>query len=384
MNLSLTEEQLQFQTELHNFAQHEVAPLAAEYDRTGTFPWDTLKKMAAKGYLGIPIPKEYGGLGLDTICYLIALEELSFACSSTGVITAVHTSVGTYPIYLFGNEEQKQKYVVPLAKGEKLGAFALTEPSAGSDAGAIAAIAERNPNNPGEYILNGSKVFITNGTSAESIIVIAVTNNSEGSKGISAFIVEKGTPGLSIGQEERKLGLHASEASELIFDNCVIPKENLLGELGDGFKISMITLDAARLGIAAQALGVAKAAFFECLRFVKEHNFKGKPFSKMQSIQFTLADIVTELEAARLLMYKAAYMKDNNEIFTKEASMAKVLATETAMKSVNVTTRLMGEYGYTKRSPIERYLRDVKVMEIYEGTSEIQRLIIGKQLLKSI
>jgi butyryl-CoA dehydrogenase len=382
MNLSLTEEQFQFQTELRNFAQHEVAPFAAEFDKTGTFPWDTLKKMAAKGYLGIPIPKEYGGLGLDTICYLIALEELSCACSATGVITAVHTSVGTYPIYLFGSEEQKQKFVIPLAKGEKLGAFALTEPAAGSDAGAIATIAEPNINNPNEYILNGSKVFITNGTSAESVIVIAVTDRSKGLKGISAIIVEKGTPGFSIGQGEEKLGLHASEASELIFDNCIIPKDNLLGTPGDGFKISMITLDAARLGIAAQALGVAKAAFFECLRYVKGNNFNGKPLSKMQSIQFTLADMTTELEAARLLMYKAAYLKDNNKAFTKEASMAKVLATENAMKFINITSRLMGEFGYTKRSPMERFLRDVKVMEIYEGTSEIQRLIISKQLMK--
>jgi butyryl-CoA dehydrogenase len=382
MNLSLTEEQFQFQTELRNFAQHEVAPFAAEFDKTGTFPWDTLKKMAAKGYLGIPIPKEYGGLGLDTICYLIALEELSCACSATGVIAAVHTSVGTYPIYLFGSEEQKQKFVIPLAKGEKLGAFALTEPAAGSDAGAIATIAEPNINNPNEYILNGSKVFITNGTSAESVIVIAVTDRSKGLKGISAIIVEKGTPGFSIGQGEEKLGLHASEASELIFDNCIIPKDNLLGTPGDGFKISMITLDAARLGIAAQALGVAKAAFFECLRYVKGNNFNGKPLSKMQSIQFTLADMTTELEAARLLMYKAAYLKDNNKAFTKEASMAKVLATENAMKFINITSRLMGEFGYTKRSPMERFLRDVKVMEIYEGTSEIQRLIISKQLMK--
>lgn len=382
MNLSLTEAQKQFQAEIRGFAQHEVAPLAAELDRTGEFPWDTLKKMAEKGYLGIPIPKEYGGLGLDTISYLIALEELSCACSATGVITAVHTSVGTYPIYLFGTEEQKQKFVVPLAKGEKLGAFALTEPAAGSDAAAITTIAEINANNPDEYILNGSKVFITNGTSAEWIIVIAVTDNSKDQKGISALIMEKGTPGFSIGQEEQKLGLHASEASELIFDNCKIPRANLLGHEGDGFKICMITLDAARLGIAAQALGVAKAAFYECLSFVKENNINGKPISKQQNIQFTLADMATEIEAARLLMYNAAYMKDINKPFTKEASMAKVLATETAMKFVNITSRLMGEFGYTKRSPMERFLRDVKVMEIYEGTSEIQRLIISKQLLK--
>jgi len=381
MDFILTDEQLHFQTEVRDFVTREVIPKAAENDKTGKFPWEILRKMGAKGYLGIPLPTEYGGLGKDTISYLIANEELSRGCGATGVITAVHTSVGTYPIYLFGTEEQKQKFVVPLAKGEKIGAFALTEPEAGSDAAAITTIAEKSKDGK-SYILNGSKIFISNGSAAEIIIVLVLTNKSNPKKGISAFIVEKGTPGFEVGGEEYKMGLHASEATELIFNNCEIPQENLLGAEGDGFKIGMISLDGGRLGIAAQALGVAQAAFEEALLFSKIKMRKGKPMNKHQNIQFMFADANTELEAARLLLYRAGYLKDQGQIFTKEASMAKVFATDVAMRIVNKVSRVMGEYGYTKRSPMERYLRDVKVTEIYEGTSEIQRLIIGKNLLK--
>lgn len=382
MNLSLTDTQLEFRTKVYEFAKDELKPKAPELDRNGTFPWENLKKLGTMGFLGIPIPKEYGGLGLDTISYLIGIEELSWGCSSTGVIAAVHTSVGTYPIYLFGSEEQKRSFVPPLARGEKLGAFALTEPAAGSDASAITTTAVHNGGKRNGYVLNGSKIFITNGKSAEVIIVLAVTDKSKGHHGISAFIIEKDTPGFTYGDKEHKMGLHASEASELIFENCELPYENLLGSEGDGFKISMITLDGGRLGIAAQALGVAKAAYEEGLRFIKEHDLNGKPLSKQQGIQFMFADMATELEAARLLMYEAAFLKDVNKRFTKEAAMAKVYASEVAMRVVNKTSSVIGELCNSHRSSISRLLRDVKVTEIYEGTSEIQRLIIAKQLLK--
>ncbi len=382
MDLSLTDEQARFRHKVHDFARHELKPYAAERDRTGEFPWDSLKKMGQLGYLGMPIPKEYGGLGLDTISYLIGIEELSAACGSTGVITAVHTSVGTYPIYLFGTEEQKKKYVTTLARGEILGAFAITEPGAGSDAGSIATTAQPIDGGNEGYLLNGTKVFITNGTSAGTVIVIAVTDKTKGHRGLSAFIVEKGTPGFKVGMGESKLGLHASETSELIFENCEVPRENLLGADGDGFKISMITLDASRIGIAAQALGTARAAFEECIGFARSHISNTKPLNKHQGIQFVLADMATQLEAARLLMYKAADMKDRNMPYTKEASMAKVFASEVAMHITNTASRIMGEFGFSITSPMERYLRDIKVSEIYEGTSEIQRLIIAKQLLK--
>ena len=382
MELALSEEHLRFQAEVRAFVDSEIVPRAAEADRTGTFPWEILRKMGPIGLLGIPIPKEYGGLGKDTISYLIAIEELSRGCGATGVITAVHTSVGTYPIYLFGTEEQKQKFVKPLARGEKIGAFALTEPEAGSDAAAIKTIAEHRGDPENGYILNGSKIFISNGSAAEIMIVLALTDSSDQKKGISAFIVEKGTPGFDVGGEEHKMGLHASEATELVFENCNIPLENRLGEEGDGFKIGMISLDGGRLGIAAQALGVAQAAFEECYSFSKTRLRAGKPLVKYQGIQFMFANLATELEAARLLMYRAGYLKDKGQRFTKEASMAKVYATDVSMRTVNETSRIMGEFGYTRRSPMERYLRDVKVTEIYEGTSEIQRLIISKQLLK--
>jgi alkylation response protein AidB-like acyl-CoA dehydrogenase len=339
---------------------------------------------ASKGLLGIPIPVEYGGLGLDSISYLIGIEEISFGCGSTGVITAVHTSVGTYPILLFGTKEQKQKFVRPLATGEKIGAFALTEPAAGSDASAIQTIATRSGSSGDDgYILNGGKIFISNGKAAGVVIVLAATDKTKGHHGISAFIVEKGTPGFNYGVEEEKLGLHASEASELIFDNCFVPAENLLGSEGDGFKISMISLDAGRLGIAAQALGVARAAFTVSLRFAKENVLFGQQLSKQQSIQFMFADMATELESARLLMYKAAYLKDQNKRYTKESAMAKMYASEVAVRVTNNASKIMGEFGYTKRSPIERYLREAKVTEIYEGTSEIQRIIIAKNILRT-
>ena len=381
MDLLLTEDQMQFRSKVREFAKAEILPYSAEYDRLGEFPWATLKKMGEIGLLGIPIPKEYGGLGLDTISYLIGVEELSAACGSTGVITAVHTSVGTYPIYLFGTEEQKQKFVKPLAKGEILGAFALTEAEAGSDAAAIKATAVRRGGKHKGFVLNGRKIFITNGNSAGIVIVLAITDKSKDHKGISAFIVEKGAPGFKYGSEEQKMGLHASEATELVFENCEVPAENLLGEEGNGFLISMITLDGGRLGIAAQALCVARAAFEESLKYSKTKKQAGKLLYRHQNIQFLFADMSTKLEAARLLMYNAAFLKDQNVRYTWQSAMAKLYSTEVAMQIVNTASWIMGEFGYTQRSPMERYLRDVKVTEIYEGTSEIQRLIIAKQLL---
>jgi butyryl-CoA dehydrogenase len=383
MQFSFSDEQSNFRDEISEFAKQNILPNAKKLDETGEFPEENLKNMASKGYLGIPIPKEYDGLGLDSISYLIGIEEISAACGSTGVITAVHTSVGTYPIVLFGTEEQKNKYVKPLAAGGKIGAFALTEPSAGSDAAAIQTTATHTEKNGEDgYILNGGKIFISNGKTAGVVIVLGLTDKTKGHHGISAFIVEKGTPGFNYGVEEEKLGLHASEASELTFDNCFIPKSNLLGSEGDGFKISMISLDGGRLGIAAQALGVARAALFETIKFTKENTFDSVPLSKQQGFQFKLADMATELDAARLLMYKAAYMKDQKLRYTKESAMAKMYASEVAVRITNICSRIMGEYGYTRRSPIERYLREAKVTEIYEGTSEIQRIIIAKQLLK--
>lgn len=385
MELVLSEKHIKFRDEIRKFVNQEIAPSAIELDREGQFPWENLKKLGSKGYLGIPIPKKFGGLELDSISYLIGLEEISTACGSTGVIIAVHTSVGTYPIFLFGTAEQKERYVRPLAMGEKIGAFALTEPAAGSDASAIQTTAipkyGQDSSEKG-YVLNGGKVFITNGKSAEVVIVIAVTDKTKGHHGISAFIVEKGTPGFNYGVEEDKLGLHGSEATELVFDNCFIPEENMLGEEGDGFKISMVTLDGGRLGIAAQALGVARAAFYEALKFVKENKYLGKPLFHQQGIQFMFADMATELQAARLLMYKAGFLKDQNLPYTKESAMAKIYASEVAVRITNKTSRIMGEFGYTKHSTIERHLREAKVTEIYEGTSEIQRLIISKNLLR--
>jgi butyryl-CoA dehydrogenase len=383
MELQLSEEHTRFQHEIRDFARREIKPHAKKLDNSGEYPWDNLKKMAERGYLGIPIPKEYGGLGLDTISYLIGIEEISAVCGSTGVITAVHTSVGTYPIVLFGTDGQKREFAIPLAKGEKIGAFALTEPAAGSDAAAIqttATLTERK----GEkwYIINGGKVFISNGKSAGVSIVLAVTDKSKGHNGISAFIVEKDTAGFNYGVEEEKLGLHASEASELTFDNCFIPATNLLGFEGQGFKISMVSLDGGRLGIAAQALGVGRAALEETLRLVKEIHGNGRTLSKQQGIQFMFADMATELEAARLIMYKAAFMKDQGIRYSKESAMAKLLASEVSMMVTNKCSRVLGELGYSKRTPVERYLREAKVTEIYEGTSEIQRLIIAKQLMK--
>lgn len=361
------------------FTINEVAPIAHEIDEEEKFPYETVDKMAECGMLGIPFPKEYGGEGGDYLGYTLAVEELSKACGTTGVILSAHTSLGAAPIYEFGTEEQKQKYLVPLAKGEKIGAFGLTEPNAGTDASAQQTTAILDGD---YYILNGSKIFITNAGVADIYIVMAMTDKSRGTRGISAFIVEKDTPGFSIGKKEKKLGIRGSATCELIFENCKIPKENLLGKVGQGFKIAMKTLDGGRIGIAAQALGIAQGALDSTVSYVKERKQFGRSLSAFQNTQFELANMKTKIEAARLLVYKAASKKDEGKTFSVEAAMAKLYAAEVAMEVTTKAVQLHGGYGYTREYDVERMMRDAKITEIYEGTSEVQRMVISADLLK--
>ncbi len=361
------------------FTVNEVAPIAHEIDEEEKFPYATVDKMAECGMLGIPFPKEYGGEGGDYLGYTLAVEELSKACGTTGVILSAHTSLGANPIYEFGTEEQKQKFLVPLAKGEELGAFGLTEPNAGTDASAQQTTAVLDGDN---YILNGTKIFITNAGPADIYIVMAMTDKSKGTRGISAFIVEKGTEGFTIGKKEKKLGIRGSATCELIFENCVIPKENLLGKVGQGFKIAMKTLDGGRIGIAAQALGIAQGALDVTVDYVKERKQFGRSLSAFQNTQFELANMKTKIEAARLLVYKAASKKDAGKPYSVDAAMAKLYASEVAMEVTTKAVQLHGGYGYTREYDIERMMRDAKITEIYEGTSEVQRMVISADLLK--
>ena len=379
MDFALSKKHEMFRTLFQDFAMQEVAPLAAEIDETGEFPWVTVKKMAALGFLGLPFPSEFGGAGADTLAYTMAVEEISRACAATGVILSAHVSLGAHPLYQFGTPEQKARFLVPQAKGEKLGAFALTEPNAGTDAAGqqTTALLEGT-----DYVLNGSKIFITNGEVADIYIVFAMTDRSKGLKGISAFVVEKGTPGLTFGPQENKLGIRASSTTELIFEDCRIPATNLLGKEGDGFKIAMQTLDGGRIGIAAQALGIAQSALDESLRYAKERQQFAKPIGTFQAIQWMIADMGTEIEAARLLVYRAAWLKDMRKPFSKEAAMAKLYASETAMKHTVKAIQIHGGYGYMKDYKVERLMRDAKITEIYEGTSEVQRMVISASLLK--
>jgi len=379
MDFALSKKHEMFRTLFQDFAMQEVAPLAAEIDESGEFPWVTVKKMAALGFLGLPFPSEFGGAGADTLAYTMAVEEISRACAATGVILSAHVSLGAHPLYQFGTPEQKARFLVPQAKGEKLGAFALTEPNAGTDAAGQQTTALLEG---GEYVLNGSKIFITNGEVADIYIVFAMTDRSKGLKGISAFVVEKGTPGFAFGPQENKLGIRASSTTELIFEDCRIPASNLLGKEGDGFKIAMQTLDGGRIGIAAQALGIAQSALDESLRYAKERQQFAKPIGTFQAIQWMIADMGTEIEAARLLVYRAAWLKDMRKPFSKEAAMAKLYASETAMKHTVKAIQIHGGYGYMKDYKVERLMRDAKITEIYEGTSEVQRLVISASLLK--
>jgi len=376
---NLTEEQELLKKTVRDFAEKEITPKAAEMDEKEEYDWSLWNKMADMGLCGIPYPDDYEGAGMDNISYAIAVEELSRVCASSGVIISAHTSLCAWPIYHFGTEEQKQKYLVPLTNGEKIGAMGLTEPAAGTDAGATKTTAVLDGD---EYVLNGTKIFITNAFYADTYVVIAVTDKSLEHKGISAFIVEKGTPGFTFGKKEHKLGIRASATYELVFENCRIPKENLLGQEGMGFKLIMMTLDGGRIGIAAQALGIAQGAFEAALEYSKIREQFGEPISANQGIQWMLADMATRIDASRLLIYRAAWLKDNNMPYSKEAAMAKVYASEAAMWVTTKAVQIFGGYGYTREYPVERMMRDAKITEIYEGTSEVQRMVIAANILK--
>ena len=379
MLLELNDQQKMIQKMVREFAEKEVGPLAAELDAKEKYPHETLKKMAKLGLLGIIIPTEYGGAGLDTISYATVVEEISRKCASTGVITSVHNSLTAWPIMKYGTEEQKKKYLPILAKGEKIGAFAGTEPNAGSDLGAMATTAVLKGD---KYIINGDKTFITSGPEAGIIIVFAVTDKEAGAKGISAFIVESDMKGYKVGSIFEKLGINASKTSELIFENMEVPKENILGKEGEGFKIALATLDGGRIGIASQAVGIAQAALDESVEYSKQRQQFGRPIAKFQAIQWMVADMATKIEASRFLVYNACFKKDKGERFSKEAAMAKLFASETAMEVVIKAVQVHGGYGYTKEYTVERLFRDAKITELYEGTSEVQRMVIAGSLLR--
>ena len=379
MNFGLTREQELVRQMVREFAVNEVKPIAAEIDETERFPMENVKKMGELGMMGIPFSKELGGAGGDVLSYIIAVEELSKVCGTTGVILSAHTSLCASLINENGTPAQKEKYLVPLAKGEKIGAFGLTEPGAGTDAAGQQTVAVLDGDN---YILNGSKIFITNGGVADTFIVFAMTDKKLGTKGISAFIVEKGFPGFSIGKKEEKLGIRASSTTELIFENCVVPKENLIGKEGKGFGIAMKTLDGGRIGIAAQALGIAEGALEESVKYMKERKQFGRPLAAFQGLQWMLADMDTKIEAARNLVYKAAWLKQNKMPYSVDAARAKLFAAEVAMEVTTKAVQLHGGYGYTKEYPVERMMRDAKITEIYEGTSEVQRMVISGSLVR--
>jgi butyryl-CoA dehydrogenase len=379
MRFELTNEDLMMRELFRKFTQNEVEPIAAEIDDEEKFPEETVKKMANLGMLGIPFPREYGGAGGTYWQYINLVEELAVACATTSVVVSAHTSLCASPIYEFGTEEQKKKYLVPLASGEKLGAFGLTEPNAGTDAAGQQTTAVKEGDH---YILNGSKIFITNAGYADTYIVMAMTDRSAGLKGISAFIVESDFEGFSVGKKESKMGIRGSSTCELIFEDCKVPAENLLGAEGKGFKIAMMTLDGGRIGIAAQALGIAQGAYNETVKYVKERKQFGRSIAAFQNTQFQIADMKTKLEAARFLVYYAAYMKQNKQPYSQAAAMAKLYASEAAMEITTKAVQLHGGYGYTREYPVERMMRDAKITEIYEGTSEVQRMVISATELK--
>ncbi|MBE6032039.1 MAG: acyl-CoA dehydrogenase [Clostridiales bacterium] len=376
MDFQLTKEQSFMQKMAREFAVNEVAPIAAEIDITGEFPLENVKKMGRYGLMGIPFPQEWGGAGLDYVSYTIAIEELAKACASTSAICSAHTGLCCWPIFHWGNEEQKKKYLPGLLSGKLLGAFGLTEPNAGTDAGGQQT---RAVDAGDHWVLNGSKIFITNGGYADVYVVMAVTDKTKGTHdGISAFIVEKDFPGFSIGKKEDKMGIRASSTTELIFRDCIVPKENLLGKVGGGFRVAMSTLDGGRIAIASQAVGIAQGAFDVTVEYMKARKQFNKPLSKFQALQFDIADMRARIEAARMLVRKAAWLKDNNDVkFGPNAAMAKLYASETAMFVTTKAVQLHGGYGYTKDYPVERMMRDAKITEIYEGTSEVQRIIVA-------
>ena len=379
MNFTLTKEQELVRQMVRDFAVNEVKPIAAEIDVTERFPMENVKKMGELGMMGIPFPTEFGGAGGDVLSYILAVEELSKVCATTGVILSAHTSLCASLISENGTPEQKEKYLRDLCTGNKIGAFGLTEPGAGTDAAGQQTTAVLDGDN---YILSGSKIFITNGGVADTFIIFAMTDKSKGTKGISAFIVEKGFQGFSIGKKEDKLGIRASSTTELIFENCIVPKENLIGREGKGFGIAMKTLDGGRIGIAAQALGIAEGALEEAIKYMKERKQFGRPISAFQGLQWMVAEMSTKIEAARFLVYKAAWLKENKQPYSVDAARAKLYAAEVAMDVTTKAVQLFGGYGYTKEYPMERMMRDAKITEIYEGTSEVQKMVISGSLLK--
>lgn len=376
MHLAFTEEQMMMRDMVRQFAESEIAPFIDNMEQ-GEFPHDIMKKMGNLGLMGITVPSAYGGAGMDFTSYILAINELSKVSAVVGVILSVHTSVGTNPILYFGTEEQKKKYVPQLASGQYLGAFCLTEPEAGSDAGALKTKAIKQDDH---YVLNGAKVFITNGGEADVYIVFASTNPNRGSRGISAFIVEKDTPGFIVGKDEKKMGLHGSRTVQLTFENMKVPAENLLGNENEGFKIAMANLNIGRIGISAQSLGIAEAALEAATNYATERMQFGKPIAVNQGVGFKLADMATAVEAAKLLVYRAANLQSLGLPCGKEASMAKLFASKTAVQVSTEAIQVFGGYGYTEDYPVERYFRDAKVTEIYEGTSEIQRIVISKNI----
>ncbi|MDD4781898.1 MAG: acyl-CoA dehydrogenase [Tissierellia bacterium] len=379
MNFQLSKEQEMARQLFRDFAEKEVKPLAQEIDEEERFPIETVEKFKKYGFLGMPFPKEYGGQGCDILTYVMAIEELSKVCATTGTILAAHTSLCAAPIYEFGTEEQKQKYLTKLASGEWLGAFGLTESGAGTDAAGqqTKAVLEGD-----HYVLNGSKIFITNAAYADVFIIMAMTDKSKGTKGITAFIVEKSFPGFYVGKQELKMGIRGSSTCELIFQECIVPKDNLLGKEGQGFKLAMKTLDSARAGVAAQAIGIAQGAINETIKYTKERKQFGRSISQFQNTQFQLADMQTKVDAARMLVYRAACAKDANQPYGVESAMAKLFASQTAMEVTTKAVQLYGGYGYTRDYPVERMMRDAKITEIYEGTSEVQRMVISGDMLK--
>ncbi len=379
---SLSDEHKMIRDAARDFAQREIAPIAAEFDESGEFPYETIKKMGGMGFMGIEVPEQYGGAGMDTLAYVLALEEICKVDASHGVIMSVNNSLYCHGIMKFGTEEQKQKFVAPIASGQAIGAYSLTEPQSGSDAGTMKSRATRDGDS---YVLNGRKSWVTSGPVADTFVVFMVTDPEKKQKGVSAFLVPGNTPGLIRGKKEPKLGIRASATSELIFENCRIPSENLLGKEGEGFKIAMTVLDAGRIGIATQALGIAEAAYEAARRYAVEREAFGHPIGAFQGTGFKIADMKTRIEASRLLIYNAAMAKEKSKKdggrYSLEASMAKLFASETAMYVTHQAVQIHGGMGYSKELPVERYFRDAKITEIYEGTSEIQRLVISRSEL---
>lgn len=379
MNFEFTETQRMAQEAARDFAERHLRPIASKIDKEHMFPAEAVKLLGELGFMGVAIPEEYGGAGMDYVSYVLIMEEISRVCASTGIIVSVNNSLACHPIYTFGTEEQKRKYLVPLASGKKLGALSMTEPGAGSDPASAQTIFQDKGD---RWLVNGRKIFVTNGKEAEYVVLLGTIDRSLGAKGLTTLIVEKGTPGFEVGKLEDKLGIRGSSTAEFIFENCEIPKENTLGNPGEGFKVCMSTLDAGRIGVAGQALGIARASIEEAIAHAKERVQFGKPIAEFEAIQWMIADMTVAYEAARLLTLRAAWLKDKGERYTREAAMAKLKASEAASFCATKCLQIHGGYGYTTDYPAERHLRDARITEIYEGTSEIMRMIIAGWMLR--